>query len=256
LKEANRKLREAQQQLIQSERMAAIGKVSARVAHEVNNPLAIIKTAVRIIRNQSAADSPTTGSLQMIEDEISRITRIIQELLEFSRPPTLVQERVQVNAIIQGLAPLLEQDCRDKQIAVKMLLEPELPLVLISADQLKQVVLNIVRNAQDAMPQGGELVIRTAQQGQRVELSIADTGHGIPAEHRERIFDPFFTTKRQGRGVGLGLAVSYSIITAASGHIDVESEVGKGSLFRVSLPAVQAVERRANDASTTLDSAH
>jgi signal transduction histidine kinase len=256
LEESNRQLREAQQQLIQSERMAAIGKVAARVAHEVNNPLAIIKTSVRIIRNQSTPDSPTTGSLQMIEDEISRITRIIQELLQFSRPPTLVQERVQVNAIIEGLALLLEQDCRDKQIAVKMLLEPELPLVLISADQLKQVVLNIVRNAQDAMPQGGELVIRTAQQGQRVELSIADTGHGIPAEHRERIFDPFFTTKRQGRGVGLGLAVSYSIITAASGHIDVESEVGKGSLFRVSLPAVQAVERRANDASTTLDSAH
>jgi signal transduction histidine kinase len=256
LEEAYRQLQDTQQQLIQSESMAAVGKVAARVAHEVNNPLAIIKTAVRIIRNQSAPDSPTTGSLQMIEDEISRIARIIQELLEFSRPPTLVQERVQVNPIIQGLALLLEQDLREKRIALKIVLEPELPLVLISADQLKQVVLNIVRNAQDAMPQGGELVIRTAQQGQRVELSIADTGSGIPAEHRKRIFDPFFTTKRRGRGVGLGLAVTNSIITAASGHIDVESEVGKGSLFRVSLPAVQAVERRANDASTTLDSAH
>ncbi len=110
LEESNRKLREAQQQLIQSESMAAVGKVAARVAHEVNNPLAIIKTAVRIIRNQSAPDSPTTGSLQMIEDEISRIARIIQELLEFSRPPTPVQEWVQVNAVIQSLEPLLEQD--------------------------------------------------------------------------------------------------------------------------------------------------
>jgi signal transduction histidine kinase len=241
LEEAYRRLQDTQQQLIQSESMAAVGKVAARVAHEVNNPLAIIKTAVRIIRNQSAPDSPTTGSLQMIEDEISRISRIIQELLEFSRPPTLVQERVQVNNIVQGLALLLEHDLREKRIALKIILEPELPLVLISADQLKQVVLNIVRNAQDAMPQGGELVIRTAQQGQRVELSIADTGYGIPAEHRERIFDPFFTTKRRGRGAGLGLAVSYSIITGATGHINVESEVGKGSLFRVSLPGVQAV---------------
>jgi len=241
LEDANRQLRDTQQQLIQSERMAAVGKAAAQVAHEVNNPLAIIKTAVRIIRNQSAPGCPTTGSLQMIEDEISRITRIIQELMEFSRPKTPVQEWVQVNAVIQNLAPLLEHDCREKQIVLKSILEPELPLVLISSDQLKQVVLNMVRNAEDAMPQGGELVIRTAQQGRFVELSIADTGCGIPAEHREHIFDPFFTTKRRGRGVGLGLSVSYGIITAASGRIEVESEVGKGSTFRVRLPTVQEV---------------
>jgi signal transduction histidine kinase len=239
LEESNRKLHEAQQQLIQSERMAAVGKVAARVAHEVNNPLAIIKTAVRIIRNQSTPASPTTGSLQMIEEEISRIARIIQELLEFSRPMTPVQELVQVNAVIQSLAPLLEQDLREKKIVLKAMLEPELPLVLISADQLKQVVLNMVRNAEDAMPQGGELVIRTARLRACVELSIADTGCGIPVEHREHIFDPFFTTKRRGRGVGLGLSVSYGIITAANGRIEVESEVGKGSMFRVSLPAAQ-----------------
>jgi C4-dicarboxylate-specific signal transduction histidine kinase len=256
LEEANRQLREAQQQLIQSERLAAVGRVASRVAHEVNNPLAIIKTAVRIIRNQSTPGSPTTGSLQMIEDEISRITRIIQELLEFSRPATSVQSWVQVNAVIQSLEALLEQNLREKEIALKIFLEPALPLVLISSDQLKQVVLNMVRNAEDAMPRGGELVIRTAQQGQFVELSIADTGSGILAEHRAHIFDPFFTTKRRGRGVGLGLSVSYGFITAASGRIEVDSEVGKGSTFRVSLPAVQEVERRTNDASTALDSAH
>jgi len=239
LEESNRQLREAQYQLIQSERTAAVGKVAARVAHEVNNPLAIIKTAVRIIRNQSTPAGPTTGSLQMIEEEISRIARIIQELLEFSRPTTPVQELVQVNAVIQSLAPLLEQDLREKKIVLKAMLEPELPLVLISADQLKQVVLNMVRNAEDAMPQGGELVIRTARLRSCVELSIADTGCGIPAEHREHIFDPFFTTKRRGRGVGLGLSVSYGIISAANGRIEVESEVGKGSTLRVSLPAVQ-----------------
>jgi signal transduction histidine kinase len=248
LEESNRKLREAQQQLIQSERMAAIGKVSARVAHEVNNPLAIIKTAVRIVRNQSPPASPTTSSLQMIEEEISRIARIIQELLEFSRPTTPVQELVQVNVIIRDLEPLLEQDCREKHITLKTILDPELPFVLISSDQLKQVVLNMVRNAEDAMPQGGELVIRTAQRGGCVELGIADTGCGIPAEHLEHIFDPFFTTKRRGRGVGLGLSVSYGIVTAASGHIEVESEVGKGSTLRVNLPAVQEVQGGTNNA--------
>jgi signal transduction histidine kinase len=218
--------------------------------------LAIIKTAVRIIRNQSTPDSPTSGSLQMIEDEIGRITRIIQELLEFSRPTAPVQEWVQVNAVIQSLEPLLEQDLRERQIALKILLEPELPLVLISSDQLKQVILNLVRNAEDAMPQGGELVIRTAHQEGFVELHIADTGCGIPAEHREHIFDPFFTTKGRGRGIGLGLSVSYGIITAASGRLEVESEVGKGSTLQVMLPAGQEVQRRTNDASTALDPGH
>jgi two-component system NtrC family sensor kinase len=248
LEESNHKLREAQQQLIQSERLAAVGKVAARVAHEVNNPLAIIKTAVRIIRNQSPPASPTTGSLQMIEEEISRIARIIQELLEFSRPTTPVQELVQINAVIKGLEPLLEQDFREKHIALKIILQPDLPLVLISSDQLKQVILNMVRNAEDAMPQGGELVIRTAQQGRFVELNIADTGCGIPAEHRAHIFDPFFTTKRRGRGVGLGLSVSYGIVAAARGRIEVESEVGKGSTLRVSLPVMQEARGGTNDA--------
>jgi two-component system NtrC family sensor kinase len=132
LEEANRRLQETQQQLIQSESMAAVGKVAARVAHEVNNPLAIIKTAVCIIRNQSPPDSPTTGSLHD-EEEISRIARIIQELLEFFSPDHSCQELVQINAIIQSLEPLLEQDLREKQIALKIILEPVLLLVLISS---------------------------------------------------------------------------------------------------------------------------
>jgi signal transduction histidine kinase len=248
LEESNRKLREAQQQLIQSERMAAIGKVAARVAHEVNNPLAIIKTAVRIIRNQSPPANLMTESLQMIEEEISRIARIIQELLEFSRPTVSAQELVQLNSVIQSLEPLLTQGFHEKHIALETILRPALPLVLISSDQLKQVILNLVRNAEDAMPKGGELTIRTAQRGQFVELSIADTGYGIPTEHLKHIFDPFFTTKRRGRGVGLGLSVSYGIVNMAGGRIDVESEVGKGSTLRVSLPAVQEAHRGMNHA--------
>jgi signal transduction histidine kinase len=256
LEESNRKLLDTQQQLIQSERMAAVGRVAARVAHEVNNPLAIIKTAVRIIRNQSPPASLMTGSLQMIEEEISRIARIIQELLEFSRPTIPLRELVQVNTVIQGLEPLLEQGFCEKQITLNIILGSELPLVLISSDQLKQVILNMVRNAEDAMPQGGELVIRTAQQRRFVELSIADTGCGIPAEHLEHIFDPFFTTKQRGKGMGLGLSVSYGIVTAAGGRIEVESEVGKGSTLRVSLPAVQEAHGGTNDAEATLNSAH
>jgi C4-dicarboxylate-specific signal transduction histidine kinase len=202
LEASNQKLREAQQQLIHSERLAAVGKMAARVAHEVNNPLAIIKTAVRIIKNQTGHASPAAGNLQMIEEEISRIARIIQELLEFSRPIP-AQESVQVNSIIQGLERVLAQNLQEKQITLKVILDSGLPPVRVSSDQLKQVILNIVRNAEDAMPRGGELVIRTARAGGFVELGIADTGCGISEEYRERIFDPFFTTKQQGRGMGL-----------------------------------------------------
>jgi signal transduction histidine kinase len=199
--------------------MEAIGKLTARVVHEVHNPLAIIKTAIRIIKNQTTEDGPTIGHLQVIEEEVGRIARIIQELLEFSRPaPT--QEMVQVNTVIQSLEPLLAHNLREKQIALRVTLASELPLVQISAEQLTQVVLNMVRNAEDVMPQGGDLVIRTTRKGQAVEVSITDTGGGIRHEYLERLFEPFFTTKEKDRGLGLGLSISYGIIKSANGRID------------------------------------
>jgi signal transduction histidine kinase len=235
LEETNQRLQETQQQLIQSERLAAVGQVAARVAHEVNNPLAIIKTALSIINHRHPDHNPAAEQLQMIEEEINRIARIIDELREFSRP-IRTDEVVDVNHVIQGLAGLLNANLRQRRILLKVVLEPQLPCVRISADQLKQVILNIVRNGEDAMPAGGELAIRTARRGHLVECSITDTGCGISPEHRGRLFDPFFTTKGKERGMGLGLSVSYGIIQGANGHIDAESEVGKGSIFRVSLP--------------------
>jgi two-component system, NtrC family, sensor kinase len=235
LEEANRRLQETQQQLIQSERLAAVGQVAARVAHEVNNPLAIIKTAIGVINHRHRDHNPAAEHLQMIGEEINRIARIIDELREFSRP-TPTYEVVHVNHIIQSLEGLLGANLRERQIVLKVILEPHLPYVCISADQLKQVILNMVRNAEDAMPQGGELVIRTARKGNHIEFSMTDTGCGISPEHRGRLFDPFYTTKGKERGMGLGLSVSYGIIQGANGRIDVESEVGKGSTFRVSLP--------------------
>jgi signal transduction histidine kinase len=239
LEEANGRLRETQQQLIQSERLAAVGKLAARVAHEVNNPLAIIQTAIRIVRNQSKADDPSKGNLQEIEEEIGRIARIIRELRDGSRPsPT--EELVQVNRVIQSLEGLLAPSLREKQITLSVALDPALPWVRLPTDQLKQVILNMVRNAEDAMPGGGCLSIQTTRQGNKVEAMIADTGCGIPEEQRRHVFDPFFSTKANDQGMGLGLWVSYGIIQSANGSIVVESEVGKGSTFRVSLPAFEA----------------
>jgi PAS domain S-box-containing protein len=228
-------------QLRQAQKMEAIGRLAARVGHEVNNPLAIIKTATCIIKHQSQVDDPRIESLQVIDEEVSRIARIIQELLTFSRPPPS-QAVVQLNAIIRNLASVLAASLHEQRIALNAILEPELPLVHLSADQVKQVLLNLVRNAADAMPHGGELVIRTACEGPSVVVSISDTGCGIPKEHLDHLFDPFFTTKEREKGLGLGLAVSSEIIQAAHGRIDVDSEVGKGSTFWVRLPAAAEPE--------------
>ena len=232
LEEANIRLQETQQQLI---------LLAARVAHEVNNPLAIIKTTFQIIRVQSPEKGVLEEQLLVVEEEIDRIARIIREILAFSRPGRK-DEVVDVNAVIESLQPLVGPKLSQKQIALKTLLEPDLPRIRISSDHLKQVVLNMVRNAEDAMPEGGRIVMHTVKRANSVELSIADTGCGIPAAYLSRLFDPFFTTKEKEmeRGMGLGLAVSYGIIRGAGGSIEVESEVGKGSTFRVHLPAYKA----------------
>jgi signal transduction histidine kinase len=232
LAEANIRLQETQQQLM---------LVAARVAHEVNNPLAILKTSFQIIRIQRLEKEALEGQLLLIEQEIDRIGRIIREILAFSRPSPK-DEVVEVSAVLESLKLLLEQELCKRQIALTMLLQPGLPRVRISSDHLKQVVLNLVRNAKDAMPDGGQIVIQTVTRGSSIELSIADTGCGIPAAYLSRLFDPFFTTKDTEieRGMGLGLAVSYGIIRGAGGSIEVESEVGKGSTFRVLLPGCEA----------------
>jgi signal transduction histidine kinase len=236
LEEANHRLQETQQQLLQSERLAAVGKLAARVAHEVNNPLAIIKTAICIMRNQSHEDTMTNEHLKTIEEEINRIARILRELLDFSRPSPL-EQMVDVNAVIQSLEVLLAQNLQEKQIALRVVLDPAVPRVRMSADHLKQVLFNLVRNAEDAMSSGGNLRIQTAPADAGIEVSVTDSGYGIAQEHIPYLFDPFFTTKADQGGMGLGLSVLYGLIKNAHGRVEVESEVGKGSTFRVILPA-------------------
>jgi signal transduction histidine kinase len=235
LEEANSRLQQMQQQLIQSERLATVGKMAAWVAHEINNPLAIIKTSVRIIQNQSREDSQAIQRLHCIDEEVSRIAHILRELLDCS-PASPTQEAVDVNAVIHSLEPLLAPTLQSEQISLRVVLEPDLPQVCMASDRLKQVLLNIIRNAEEAMSEGGDLVIQTIRQGDRIQVRITDTGGGIPPEHLGQVFAPFFTTKGHKGGKGLGLAISCGLVASANGHIDVESAVGKGSTFRVSLP--------------------
>jgi len=235
LEEANSRLQQMQQQLIQSERLATVGQMAAWVAHEINNPLAIIKTSVRIIQNQSREDSKTIRRLHSIDEEVSRIAHILRELLDCS-PASPTQEVVDVNVVIHSLEPLLAPTLQSEQISLRVRLEPDLPQVCMGSDRLKQVLFNIIRNAADAMSAGGDLVIQTMRQGDSIQVRITDTGGGIPPEHLGQVFAPFFTTKGHAGGKGLGLAISYGLVASANGRIDVESAVGKGSTFRVSLP--------------------
>jgi signal transduction histidine kinase len=147
---------------------------------------------------------------------------------------------VDVNAVIQSLELLLARNLQEKHVALRVVLDPAVPQVRMSTDHLKQVLLNLVRNAEDAMPSGGHLRIQTAPADEGLEVIVTDSGCGIAQEHIPYLFDPFFSTKADQGGMGLGLSVLYGIIKNAHGHIEVESEVGKGSTFRVVLPACEA----------------
>jgi signal transduction histidine kinase len=232
---ANSMIKETQKQLIQNEKLAAVGKLTAQVAHEFNNPLAIIKTSLHIINTQMSSADPNKENLVVIEEEITRMARIIRQLLDFSRPVADIST-LQVNEVIERLMKMLATEFAQRDIDSKLDLAPDLPLLRMSSDQLKQVLLNLIKNAEEAMPTGGTLVLRTARRLGGLTISILDNGIGIAKESLPFIFEPFFSTKQTGEGLGLGLAVSHSIIKSYGGAIEVDSHPGKGTLFRIFLP--------------------
>ena len=233
LERANTTIKETQAQLIQSEKLAAVGKLAAKVAHEVNNPLAIIKTSIHLMNKKMTSEDLNKENLDIIEEEIARIARIIRELLDFARPAREISA-LQVNEVIRKLMKLVDEDLPAWGVESRLDLAADLPVLYMSTDQLKQVLLNLIKNAKEAMPKGGTLVICTARVSGGVTISVSDTGMGISEKHLRSLFEPFFSTK--GEGMGLGLAVSYSIIKGYGGSIDVESQVGEGTTFRVFLP--------------------
>jgi len=236
LEEANTLIKATQEQLIQSEKLAAVGQLAAKIAHEVNNPLAIIKTSLAIVSKRLSHEDRNKQSLYIIEEEIGRIARIMRQLLDSSRPSSDIA-LLQVNEVIQHLVKFVEGDLATRQIESRLELADDLPPIRMSLDQLKQVLLNLIKNAQDAMPQGGTLRCTTTRQAGGLRIRVADTGSGIAPEHLRLVFEPFFTTKRHGEGMGLGLAVSANIIKSVGGTIEVDSAPGQGTVFRIFLPA-------------------
>ncbi len=236
--ERSQEVERMQEQLRRSEKLASLGTLSAGVAHEINNPLTGILLYASILGSDTRLDPALLPDLDKIRSETQRCAGIVKDLLEFSRESLPAKEQVAITAILDEVAAFFHHHPDFNSILITKRYGQELPLVSVDPNQLRQVCMNLVINAGHAMPHGGSLEITTAQSADRQSISISfkDTGTGIPEEHLTRIFDPFFTTKAEG--TGLGLSISYGIISNNGGNICVQSEVGKGTTFVISLPVV------------------
>ncbi|MCX7021068.1 MAG: PAS domain S-box protein, partial [bacterium] len=231
-----RELEDLRRALSRSEKLAATGKLAADIAHEVNNPLGIITNYLQIAKGDLEPASEPYKTIGVVEEEVHRIARIISGLLDFYRPESAYLESTSVNRLVEDLLMLVGIQLEKQGIAVEKDLQDDLPGVLVAPDQLRQVLLNLVTNAQDAMPSGGTLSVRTFISDGRVVISFSDSGIGIPQENLPYIFDPFFTTKGK-KGTGLGLSVSYGIVQSFDGMMEAQSGTGEGTTFTISLPA-------------------
>ena len=243
LETALAQLHTAQEELMRSERLAVTGKMAAQLSHEINNPIhntqSLLESSLRRVQGNDQARELISLALE----EVTRMATLTRQLLDVYRGSVTetVMVPVHLGSLLQEMALAHTEAFKGRGIAIRVNAPDDLPPVLGSRDKLKQVLLNLVLNARDAMPHGGSLTLSARRSGVRVEMCVADTGTGIAPAHRDRIFDAFFTTKREVSGVGLGLSVTYGIITQHKGAIEVDSEPGKGTSFRISLPMAQDV---------------
>lgn len=239
LETAYEKLKETQAQLIQSSKMTALGELAAGVAHELSQPLTVVKGLSHNILRDFDASSAPYDKLRLIAEASGKMELVIRHLKIFSRTDGPALTPVDLNRVIKDAFVIAKEVLANSSIKVKMSLS-EVPPVLGSPNRLEQVVINLVTNARDAMQEGGTLEISTGMvergRARLVRMSFRDSGCGIPKNLIGRIFDPFFTTKEIGKGTGLGLSISYGIIKEHHGEITVESEQCKGTVFHVTLP--------------------
>jgi len=229
-------LRETQSQLIQSAKLAAVGELAAGVAHELNNPLTSIMGFSNLLLWDAAPDDAMREDLETIVSEANRARTIVRNLLTFARQVESYPENSDLNQVLQETLALVRRHIESDGIEVVEQYAPDLPTLRLDVGRMKQVFLNLINNAHQAMAQGDRLFISSQQEGEELVVRIRDTGRGIPEEHRGQIFEPFFTTKPVGQGTGLGLSVSLGIVHDHGGRIEVESQVGQGSTFTVWLP--------------------
>jgi two-component system, NtrC family, sensor kinase len=226
-------------QLIQAEKLSSIGLMAAGVAHEVNTPLTVIASQGQMLMRQASPDDPRWRTLEKIVKQAFRASEIVNSLLKFSRVSGSEFTEIDLNKVIHETLSLVEPMLKTSKVSLNLQLASELPQVWGNSGKLQQVFMNLVVNARDAMPRGGELTVVTERENGVVRVEVCDTGVGIEPDHLTKIFDPFFTTKAKSRGTGLGLAVTYGIIREHSGNVVVESQLGRGSTFRLEFPALR-----------------
>jgi len=236
-----RAVEERERELVRSERLAAVGKMAAMITHEVRNPLSSIGLNTELLEDELAARDGVDEAKALcsaIHREVDRLTAITEEYLAFARLPKPKIAREPVNALVGALAAFVREDLAARHVELATELAPSEPQALIDAAQLRQCLINLVRNAADAVVAkgGGHVTLRTRSNGERVVIDVEDDGTGIAADVLPRLFDPFFSTKESGSG--LGLALTQQIVKDHGGDLDVESAVGRGTTFRVSVPAV------------------
>jgi two-component system, NtrC family, sensor kinase len=248
VEERTRQLQAAQKKLLHNDRLASLGQLSASVAHEINNPISGVLNLSMLLQRMLKPDGVPPDRIEefrkylgQVTSETTRVGRIVSDLLAFSRRSKPQRAPADLNRIVRSTLSLVQHKMKLSNVEVETRLREDLPAAHCDASQVQQVVLNLLLNAAEATQTKPDrrVTVETAAGDGSVTLTIADNGEGIPAENLSKIFDPFFTTKSEGKGVGLGLAVSYGIIQAHGGDIEVKSQPGQGTTFTVSLPLEQ-----------------
>jgi len=237
--EMERKLRQTQEQLLQSEKLAAMGRLTSQIAHELNNPLYGIMNTLELMKTEIPPESKRRKILEMALSETVRLAEMLRKMLSFSKPDEEERHPADINIILDEILLLHEKQLREHSIRISSSFAEDLGMVYASKNQLRQVFLNIVSNARDAMPEGGTLTVTTRAKGDAIHIEISDTGTGIKKENLDKIFDTFFTTKDSIKDVGLGLSVCYGFIKDHGGNIKVQSKCGSGTAFTIILPILK-----------------
>ena len=227
-------LKKSQEKLVHSERLAAVGSMASHVSHEIKNPLIAIGGLAQQLKRSPHLDEKEKGKLELITTEVSRLEKILIEVRDFTRPTTPSKVKADINQVFRELIQLSSPVLQENGIQIQASLDDSLPAFCFDPGQMKQVFINLMKNAAEAMPEGGTLSVMTRKERQGVMIQIADTGTGIDAKVKENLFRPFMTTKK--KGTGLGLAVSSKLIQDHNGDIKLESEVDFGTTVIIRLP--------------------